>query len=115
MASHLEIIYAEVPREAVRATAAASSGAVAVTDDDLIIAKSGFLGFGKKLTRYPLAGLQKIHLSPNPHSDLLSLEFHETGGLTLMFGPSAKSDVARLTEVLSARLGSNGNGNGRQG
>lgn len=104
MASNMDLILGEVPPGSLRASANALSGAIAVAGDDLIVAKAGW--FSKKVNRYPLASLTGVRFSPNPHSDLLALEFRDAGGLTLMFGPEAKADAERLAEVLTSVVGS---------
>lgn len=102
MASNMDLITQELSTGTPRVTANALSAAIAVTDTDLLVAKAGW--FSKKVQRYPLSSLTGVRLSPNPHTDLVSLQFAGSPGLTLMFGPDAKADVQKLVDVLQAQV-----------
>jgi hypothetical protein len=98
----MDLINKEIPRDHLRATANAISVAVALTDAELVVAKAGL--FSKKLNRYPLSSIAAVRLKPNPHTDLLSVEFRDATDMTLMFGPDAKEDALRLTEALQKKI-----------
>lgn len=102
MASHMDLIRKEIPSDSLRASANAISAAVAVAGSDLIVAKAGL--FSKKLKRYALDGIKSVRFTPNPHADLLALEFKDATELTLMFNPESRKDAETLAGVLQSGM-----------
>lgn len=102
MADNMALIWKEIPRASARATANALNAAVAVTGTEVLVAKAGW--FSSKLRRIPLSSLVGVRLSPNPHTDVVALEFTDAAGLTLMFGPDLREETSRLVAVLNEQL-----------
>ena len=107
MSSNLELIQQEIPENAIRACAAAMSVAIAVTDEELVTARRGMFGFGKKVKRYPLENLANVTLTQNPHADLLALDFSNGEDLFLMFKPESRTGAERIVKLLRSRMSRN--------
>jgi len=104
MANHSEIIDREIGRDKVRAQANARTASIAVTDDEVVVAKAGW--FSKKLDRYPRSALESVRLLPANGSEMLAISFQDQASVSLLFDLASKGDAERLTALLQAQLAS---------
>jgi hypothetical protein len=107
MSRDLQLVQANVDPNRCIASAAGVGVALAVTDDELIIASSGFLGlWGKRVQRYKLDRLTYVGHTPNSYGHALCLMFDDSpdGRMTIRFEPWAKEAFAPIIEALRARV-----------
>jgi hypothetical protein len=91
----------------IRVAAVTMGGAIALTDTELVMGRAGFLGFGKRLERYPLHGIKVIRFHPNPSANLLSLSLgNDQPEITLLFRPGQEQEVGEVVHRLQAGNGS---------
>jgi hypothetical protein len=108
MSSHLELVHKHTNGSRIRAEGEGIRIALAVTDDGVIAARSGFLGrWGSKVECFELRHLVALRTVPNPSANLMILEFEGTPRrtLTVMYGPQAQADFKRIVGLLEARVG----------
>ena len=107
MADSMEVVRLRINGAAIRAAGKGLTMAVAVTDDEIVTGRAGFLGrWGAKVERYRLDELSGVTTIANPSANLLKLEFGGDAGsiLTIMYGPEAVPDFERLITLLERRL-----------
>jgi hypothetical protein len=99
MATDLDLIQQEVPRDSIRASAAGVNMAVAVTESQLVVGRAGPCG-QRELRRYPLTALTAIRFLRDWHGDLLALEFDRTDSRVVLFARAARTDAEALVSLL---------------
>jgi hypothetical protein len=107
MSRDLKLVQSNVDPNRCVATAAGVGIALAVTDDELVTASSGFLGlWGKRVQRYKLDRLTYVGHTPNAYGHALCLMFDDSPDtrMTIRFEPWAKESFAPLIEALKARI-----------
>jgi hypothetical protein len=104
MSKHMAYLRKKTEADAIRTCAEAMGLAVALTADELITARGGFLGRGGRLDRYPLSAVTGIRALPNPHASLLEVELSDKRSITFMYERCASADFERLAQMLRVRI-----------
>jgi len=106
MSKHLEAIQKRLQGTSIRATAEAMGRAVALTDDEFVMAKAKL--FSVSVERVPLDTLSGLRTIPNPSANLLEIDFSgpPPRSVTVMYGPEAQADFERIITLLQQHLDS---------
>jgi hypothetical protein len=115
MSNHMELMKSAIDASAVKVAAEGIRMAVALTDDELVTARAGFLGrWGSKVERFSLGSLSDVRFVPNPSANLLQLEFNGSPpkSLIVMFEPKAAGAFEPIIHSLRERVTRRGNGAG---
>lgn len=107
MSRNLDLVRSSVGAANCRAAAAGSGIAVAVTDDEVVMAKAGLFGrWGQRVNRYKLDRLTHVGHTPNSFGHALCLEFDNSPDLrfTIRFEPAAHAAFAPIIETLKSHV-----------
>lgn len=107
MSKHLDFLYQSVDPASILVRAEGFGLAVALTREELIIAKAGILRRWGKLERFSLTSLVGLRVVPNPSANLLQLKFSQGESsrvLTVMYPPESAAAFERLVGFLQGRL-----------
>jgi len=106
MSKHLEAIQKRLQGASIHAAAEAMGRAVALTDDEFVMAKAKL--FSASVDRFPLVTLSGLRTIPNPSANLLEIDFSgpPPRSVTVMYGPEAQADFDRIIMLLQQHLDS---------
>lgn len=117
MSKHLDFLFEEVERSAIRVSAEGFGLAVALTEDQLITAKAGIIRRWGKVERFPLSSLVALRSMPNPSANLLQIQFAEGSGgrvLTIMYPPESSAAFDQIIGFLQGRLAAQQSGDAHE-
>lgn len=107
MSRDLELVRSSIESGRMLAAAAGVGGAWAITEDELVSAKAGFLGlWGKRVDRFKLDRLTYVGYTPNSYGHALCVQFDGSDDLrfTIRFEPWAKDAFAPIIDALKQRV-----------
>lgn len=106
MSRDLDLVRSSIDSGRCLAAAAGVGLALAITEDELVTAKSGLFGWGKRIDRYKLDRLTYVGHTPNSYGHALCVQFDNSPDLrfTVRFEPWAKEAFAPIIATLKERV-----------
>jgi hypothetical protein len=105
MSNNLKTIRDTVGADKIRADGDAIGLGVAITDDELVTARAGLATRGPTVQRFSLNSLTKLRVLPNPHANLVEIEFagKPPKSVTFMYDARTAKDLEGVVGILRER------------